>query len=80
MKKVISILLVCLMMGLTVGCAAAESDTNAGFFYPTRTGVRVEAMFAAPDIQPYTGEDGDQSFFSVKACINWLTAAASAMR
>ena len=60
MKKVISILLVCLMMGLAVGCAAAESDTNAEFFYPTRTGVRVEAMFAAPDIQPYTGEDGDQ--------------------
>ena len=31
MKKVISILLVCLMMGLAVGCAAAESDTNADF-------------------------------------------------
>jgi len=60
MKKVLSILLVCLVISLAVGCAGAESDTNTDLFYPPRTDARVEAMFAASDIQPYTGADGEQ--------------------
>ena len=30
------------------------------FLYPAHTGVQVTAIFAAPDIQPYVEEDGDQ--------------------
>ena len=59
MKKRIAFVLACLM-ALTVCCAFADSGTNQDFLYPAHTGVQVTAIFAAPDIQPYVEEDGDQ--------------------
>ena len=59
MNKCIAIVLACLM-ALTVCCALADSETDQVYLYPARTGVQVTAVFAAPDIQPWTEEDGDR--------------------
>lgn len=59
MNKCIAFVLACLM-ALTVCCALADSGTDQEYLYPVRTGVQVTAIFAAPDIQPWTEEDGDR--------------------
>ena len=57
MKKQFSILAAVLLIVLGVACLAeADSETN----HPPKTNIEVAAMFAAPDIQPYTEADGNK--------------------
>lgn len=47
------------VLALTACWAGAESGAGNTLYYPPRTGVAVAAVFAAPDIQPYTDGDGE---------------------
>jgi len=57
MKKQFPILVAVLLVVLSaVGLAEADNETS----HPPKTDVEVAAMFAAPDIQPYTEADGNK--------------------
>lgn len=57
MKKQIPILVAVLLVVLSAACLAeADNETS----HPPKTNVEVVAMFAAPDIQPYTEADGNK--------------------
>ena len=45
---------------LVMLCAACSASADQDSVYPPRAGAEVAAIFAAPDIQPYTEEDGKQ--------------------
>ena len=57
MKKQFPILVAVLLVVLNVACLAEADNVTS---HPPKTNVEVAAMFASPDIQPYTQADGNK--------------------
>ena len=57
MKKLFSVAMAVLLAALNVSCLA---ETGSELLCPPHTDTEVDAVFAAPDIQPFTEADGDQ--------------------
>ena len=52
--------IILLLLALAAVCfAGAEGNPGTEMYYTPHTGSSVAAVFAAPDIQPYTDEDGE---------------------